>query len=176
MMKSRKYQKGQATAEMMVALIGIMTFFGESLLLAELCIANVRNILETRGETDVAAYNGFLGMSGVSIRFWEKGADTLLYTADDEAQTGTIDNGGTFASELANAKFSLMSDFSKDYVRNNFSTELLETSSLFINAADLTSASKTSRVYFATWETKEKVAGSIPLRDTLYMPFIMTPD
>lgn len=175
-MKNRKYQKGQAIAEMTAGLISIMAVFFGLFLIMELSISNVDNILEARGQADIATYNGVEGDMGTSIRFWEEGTDTLLYTADDEAQIGTSDNGETFVSELGNEEFSLATGLSGEYVENNFTADL-EESSLFISAADMTSATESSTV---SLDDAERVlffdSGDISLTDTVYMPFIMETD
>lgn len=175
-MKNRKYQKGQAIAEMTAGLISLMAVFFGLFLIMDLTISNIDNILEARGEADIATYNGVEGNMGTSIRFWEEGTDTLLYTADDEAQVGTLDNGETFVSELGNGEFSLSTGLSEEYVENNFTTDL-EESSLFINAADMTSATESSTVSLD--ETEQILffkSDDISLSDTVYMPFIMTQD
>jgi hypothetical protein len=167
-----KYQKGQATAEFIVSIIGILSVFTGFFLIVDLGVAKVENVLAARAEADFNSYNGIIGGSGSAILTWTEGSDSFLYTEDDLMSVSTTENPDTFSDELQNDDFSLLDDFSMTYVENNFAATL-DPDRVFLPAANLTSGTSTDSVeldeatrllYFDT--------PSISVTDSMYMPFI----
>jgi len=165
-------QSGQATAELVASLIGILAVFTGFLMIVDIGVAKVENVSSARGESDQSSYDSESGGSGSPIRYWSAGDDGFHYTEDDQPIVATSENPDTFADELTTGEFSLFGDFSRSYVENNFATSL-DPDSVFLPAANLVSATKTSSVeldgatralYFDT--------PSLSLSDTVYMPVI----
>jgi len=137
-MRDRRYEKGQAIAEMAIGLIAIAAVFLGLIFALAVGQANVENILTARGEADNYSYQGIIGGSGNPIRFWEEGNDGRLYTNDDEAELFTDDNSDFFIGQLRNGSFNLSTDLSYPYVQENFTPDL-DSNFIFHLAADLTS-------------------------------------
>lgn len=133
-------ENGQAIAEMVVSLIGIMAVFLGVLFVAGIGVENIKVLLDARGEADENAVDGVLGDSGEAISRWEAGGDGLYFTIDDTRVGGGAENSGYFAGELESdaGDFSLVSDLDDDYVQENFAATL-PGDRLFLTAANLTS-------------------------------------
>ncbi len=167
-----KNQSGQATAELIVSIIGIMIVFTGFFMVVDLGVAKVENVISARGGADLSSYIGDSGGSGSAIISWSSGGDGFYYTEDDLPLTATSESPETFSSELQNGSFSLLSNFSMFYIENNFATTL-DPDSVFLPAADLTFVTRSQSVelddatralYFNT--------PSITVTDTIYMPII----
>jgi hypothetical protein len=172
MKKDRKYQKGQAIAEMVVSIVGLMAILLGMILVMEMSIARIDNIIEARGEADIAAYNGIYSSPGDDILYWDEGADEMMHTPDDTAVTGTSDFGDTFLGELSNGSFSLSSDLPPEYVEDNFARDYAS-GITFLAAAGLTSAEESTTISLSD---AERILFNISpiqeLEDTVYMPII----
>lgn len=139
-MKNRRFQRGQATAELTIALIAVMAVVSGFLLIAQLGRANLDSLLEAKAKADINSINGIPGATGSPIRYWDDGNDNLEYSPDDEAQTMTNDDGALFNSQLRTQGFSLSSDLGS-YALNNFA-KTLGVDYIFLPAANLTSATE----------------------------------
>ncbi len=165
-------QSGQATAELVVSLVGILIVFTGFLMIVDIGVTKVENVIDARGEADIYGLNGTVGSSGVAIKTWSAGADGFYYTEDDQIIGGTTEDPTTFSSQLLNDSFSLVSDFSMSYVGNNFASTL-DPNAVFWPAADLTSATQNATVELdGATRTVYFDASSISLSDTVYMPFM----
>lgn len=166
----KDFEKGQATAEFVVSLIGILAVITGLFMIVDIGVAKVQNVSEARGQADNYAAIGLGGAAGRSIRYWDDGDDGYLYTEDDEPIVSTTEDPDIFSSELSNGTFSLRDDFSLPYVENNFA-ESLPPDRVFLPAASLTSSrvSKTVELDGAT-RTLFFNTPSLSLSDTIYMP------
>jgi hypothetical protein len=139
-MKSRKYEKGQAIAELTISLIGIMAVFVGLLCVSGLGIENIENLINARSEADGKAYRGEIDAdTGQSIIDWSYGEDELYFTADDQANSGTDEDGGYFSSQLNNGSlnFSNTVNFGGRDLTTNFVD--MQSTEMFQWAAMLTS-------------------------------------
>lgn len=148
-MVAKKYQRGQAIAEMAVGLVGIMAIFLGLLFISALGIENIKVLLTARGRADESsAAGGYLGCSsGDSILEWNYGNDELFFTADDSYTTGDGASSSYISGELVSTDGGFNLDDSLEgvtYVQYNFANEIPE-ANLFSVCADLTS-----------WEAQEE--------------------
>ena len=137
-----KGEKGQAIVEMTMSLVAIMTVFLGVIFAFAIGDANIKTLLECRGEADSYAGNGAFGDAGMPIATWQPGRDGRMYTNDDEAVSGTNDNPDLFRGELSSDEVDLVGGFDKPYVKHDFASDLAASSALFLDTADLTSFSK----------------------------------
>ncbi|HBC86994.1 MAG TPA: hypothetical protein DCZ94_08580 [Lentisphaeria bacterium] len=169
-MKTRRNQGGQAIVELTVSLVMLLAMFCGFILIAQLATKNVENIITARGEADENGYMGSVSDNGNPILSWNEGADTYLYTADDQAVIGTSDNPSLFSGELKNDEYDLKA--APDYVQDNFS-KTMGTLYIFLDAANLTSGNETSSVSLDDLSRMLYVDSStITLEDTVYMPYM----
>lgn len=95
-----KNQKGQATAEMVICLIGFSVVFTGFLQILKLSILDVHTFHEARAESELEAKQAWASVGVDWIYNWDAGADNLKYTRDDVR----IDNGSSgstvYRSEL----------------------------------------------------------------------------
>ena len=176
MIEKRKYQKGQATAEMTIAMIGIMAIIAGFLAISQLSRTSIENLLRSKANADINSYNGIYHSNGSSIRYWNSGEDQMEMSPDDTAITITNDNPSLFRSELSNGSFNLASDLG-NYVQNNFATQL-SSDYIFLSSANLTSAKQTDEIELED-SSRFLYEGpslfgirSVTIENTVYMPVI----
>ena len=171
-MRTHRHEKGQATAELTVAMVGMVAVLCGFILISKLSISNVENILTARGDADGNAITSTLGDGGDAILSWNEGADDYLYTADDIASVGTLDNPALFRGELQNDDFSLRTDFSMPYVSSNFAPTIGPLY-IFQPSATLTSGSCSAVVTLDDLSRLLYVdTPSITLTDNVFMPIM----
>jgi hypothetical protein len=182
MKKKRKYEKGQAVAELTIALIAIMAVFVGLLCVSALGIENIKNLITARGGADRNSYNGVIGSdSGQSIIEWNYGSDELYFTADDVPSAGSSEDGGYFAQQLDNdsTDFGDPVIFGGSTLSTNFN--VLEATELFLWAAVMTSheSSQDDPLGERNLEDVRGIFGSLMgydldfgLEETVYMPVV----
>ena len=129
----RTNQKGQATAEMAVSMVGIMAVMSGFLIIAQLGLANIENILEAKAQADISSLNAQTGVSGTYISLWWPGNDMMPMTNDDQQVPGIFDNPASFSDELRNGRMNLATDID-GMALNNFAPSIGP--SVFLNAAN----------------------------------------
>ena len=105
-MKRNKAERGQAIAEFVTCLIGMVFIFLGLLVVSILSMENVRCVLDTRSEVDTASGYGTTvgGKDPEPIVEWDWGKDNIPFTADDTSVTGTLT---TFGDEFDTSKNTL---------------------------------------------------------------------
>ncbi|HRR05934.1 MAG TPA: hypothetical protein P5105_01520 [Victivallales bacterium] len=172
MKKRKNKEKGQATAEFVISLIGILAVISGLLMMIDLGVSKTANVLDARENAEIYALNEIISSPGIPIRYWDSGEDGFLYTEDDRAVISTTEDPNIFISELNTAELSLSSGFSFSYVENNFVPEM-STEKVFLPAANLTSANVTRTVELdGAAQALFFNTPSLSLRDTIYMPVI----
>ncbi len=178
----RKYEKGQAIAEMMVSMIAILAVFLGLLCIGSLSVERIRVTLNARSESEQASYEGLYGDSGQMIREWNLGDDGVAFTPDDTAVTWFGGADSTFSDNVASSDgtYNLMTDTDSNTVTNNFARdENISGSSLFVDAADLTSGTHTVSSPLAERNLEDIVDASktlfgvdpdFPMSETVYLP------
>ena len=92
-MKRKEAERGQAIAEFVTCLIGIVFVFLGLLVVSILSMENVRCVLDARSEVDVASSHGSSvggGRAPEPIVEWDWGKDQLPFTAEDSTVTGVL--------------------------------------------------------------------------------------
>ncbi|NOY74881.1 MAG: hypothetical protein GXP32_03710 [Kiritimatiellaeota bacterium] len=141
-------EKGQAIVELTISLVAIMVVFLGVIFAFALGDANVRGIINARGNCDAYAGNGqFAGDSGRHISDWSTGPDDRFLTNDDTAKVSGDDNPEYFTGELTTDEIDLTSGFGTGHVKYNFAEELYGVSSIFLTMADLTKDTQTTDPY-----------------------------
>jgi len=135
----RNREKGQAIIELVMSLVAIMAVFLGVIFAFALGKSNVENIIQCRGTADSYAGNGVAGEYGSPIVTWTEGGDGRMFTNDDVAVSGAVDDSSLFLGELSNGSIDLVSGFGGEYVENNFAEGLDEEYSLFLSMAGMTS-------------------------------------
>ena len=135
-------EKGQAIVEMTMSLVAIMAVFLGVIFAFAIGDANIRTLLECRGNADSYAGNGVFGDAGMPIQTWTSGHDARMYTNDDTPVIGTNDDPDLFRGELQANGIDLVNGFDKSYVKHDFAADIANSSSLFLDIANLTSYSK----------------------------------
>ncbi|HRU01948.1 MAG TPA: hypothetical protein P5239_09630 [Victivallales bacterium] len=172
MKKRKNKEKGQATAEFVISLIGILAVISGLLMMIDLGVSKTANVLDARENAEIYALNEIISSPGIPIRYWDSGEDGFLYTEDDRAVISTTEDPNIFISELNTAELSLSSGFSFSYVENNFVPEM-STEKVFLPAANLTSAHVNRTVELdGAAQALFFNTPSLSLRDTIYMPVI----
>ncbi|MFZ4572460.1 MAG: hypothetical protein ACOYM0_15140 [Bacteroidales bacterium] len=171
-MSVKKKQNGQAIVELTVSLVGIIAVFCGFLLISKLSVKNVDNIIKAGGYADDNAVNSIIGNPGHLMLSWDNGADNYMYTADDGRVAGVFADPALFSGELQNDVFSLRSDLSMPYIRNNYTPNVGDPGFIFLTAAGLTSGFNSSSVLLDDLERFLYVnSASITIQDEIYMPF-----
>ncbi len=180
-MKTRKYQEGQAIVEMTVGMIGMAAIFCGFLLVAQLTTNNIENVLSARGMADENGNMGTLGDDGNPILFWDAGADNYQYSPDDVSMNGTSEDAANFKGQLVvqnDDAAPFVIDSSPSYVDTESDFKSLIDTSIFLNAARLTSGSNSRNVSVDDMPLANTLfldnagTSSILLQDTLYMPMM----
>lgn len=95
-------RRGQALAEFVVCLVGLMFMFLGLMLIGALGAKNVEAFMQSRTAADRDVNSALASTDGKYILEWRDGADGLRYTADDEARilawSGTLD---TFREQIS---------------------------------------------------------------------------
>ncbi len=162
--------RGQATAELVVSLVGLTALFLGFVQIALLGHGNISNLLSAREKAEEHMQSNWLP-ERQSIQGWQDGNDGLRYTADDTQVTG---GGSTLAFERG-----LESPVQLRDLETNGTYGFRTTVTLFTNsgsaatAADLQEGKATTRVpvdpavkFFLMNATE------IGLTDKAYMPAI----
>ena len=142
-----KSESGQAIAEMAVAMIAMMVVFLGIIFAFALGSLNIDNLLTCRETADKNAYDNVYSHSGDQIRTWSSGNDERLFTNDDVSLVGTNDAPDGFKQELRSDEIDLVNGFDKNYVHNNFASDLSGIDALFLSTANLTSHSNRTYLY-----------------------------
>jgi hypothetical protein len=132
-------EKGQAIIELTVSLVAIMVVFLGILFAFALGKSNVENIIQCRGKADDYAGNGVVGEYGSPIVTWTEGNDGRMFTNDDVAVAGVIDEGLLFTGELSNGSIDLVAGLGGEYVQNNFAEGMDQMYSISLSLAGMTS-------------------------------------
>ncbi|HPN85219.1 MAG TPA: hypothetical protein PK821_07795 [Victivallales bacterium] len=122
---SKKNESGQALAEFVICLIGILIVFSGMLMMTELGVAKVENVISARKSADVNSFSLSGSVYGMPIRTWDVGDDEVQFSEDDNP-IGPTDEDST-----------------------NFPTPFLHPASeelVFIDAAELTGATETKTI------------------------------
>lgn len=163
----RQRYRGQATAEVVIGLIGLTALFFGVIQVAWLGRASVRNLMDAREDADeVASQTGALGGGGGFIQNWESGSDALRFSADDVIDDDGNESLGTLTDELA-GPFPV--DQVPIYGGNDGFTPR---SSSVVSEADLNQgeSTRTVGVQPAVRILMNIQQGSIRLEDEVYMP------
>ncbi len=140
---TRINEKGQATAEMAVSMVGIMAIMSGFLIIAQLGLANIENLLEAKTQADISSMNSQTGSSGSYISLWLPGNDEMPMTPDDQMVMAFMDDPSSFTDELRNSQFDLATGLD-GLARNNFAPDVGP--NVFLNGANLTSSTRTVEV------------------------------
>ncbi len=162
--------RGQATAEMVIGLIGLAVLFLGSLQVALLGDANIRNLIAARGQAEQRALTGdALSRNGRYIAGWsDVDPDGLRFTADDVPTSTAGGSLQRFQDELlAPVPIGAMGNYGLD---PTFDTNL-QASSLGV-AANLHQGGSSADVPVENALRKFIVNGQrfIRLADDAYMP------
>lgn len=150
----RRGESGQAFAELSVSLIAILAAFIGFLLVAALSSDRVSTLIRAREKVDAKFGNNFVavyssGEDVESIRNWNKGADGIPFTADDEKILGSPGDSTVFADQLSDNTGRLMLQnppSSLPQLKSDFSS--LSSSNFFVNAACLISDTESSDPFY----------------------------
>lgn len=163
--------RGQATAEVVISLVGLTVVFFGLLQIARLGHESIQNLMEARRRSEVAM--GAIGTPiGEYVRNWTDGGDALSFTADDEA----VHLGGAtirFTDVLAQPVALDKLENNPAYGMSNSFTPLLAPGSL-APAADLREG-RSTRVLDVEAALRLLVFSSLShvrLDDKVYMPGI----
>lgn len=140
-------EKGQAIIELTMSLMAIMAVFLGIIFAFSIGKSNVENIIQCRGQADDYAGNGVAGEYGSPLLTWTEGNDGRMFSNDDVAMSGTIDDGLLFTGELSNGSIDLVSGFGGEYVENNFAEGMDGMFSLFLSMANMTSSTVVTDPY-----------------------------
>ena len=115
--KSVKRSKvsGQATAELLAALVGLTVLFTGVLQVAILGDAATANMMEARSDAMLAAENALV-RENESVADWESGDDGLDYSFDDEVQNGNVAQINAMIIELNGGEASLPNTVVHDWM------------------------------------------------------------
>jgi hypothetical protein len=84
-MKMRKKSiRGQAIAELLIAMVGLTVAMAAVLQVCRAGNTNIANLYESRRDAEDKARSATFDSGGVTIGDWDVGADGLRHTADDE--------------------------------------------------------------------------------------------
>ncbi len=169
--KRRKRRRGQATAEVVIGLVGLTVLFFGLVQIAQLGHENIENLIKARSEAEKKAI-GLFGSQAEDdyVGNWEDGPDGLRFTADDTRRPG-INSLVVFTNELTEP---LSLEGTLDGLGlggyDGFSG-YLEDDSIAL-AADLrkASASRLVPVEPALQKLLLKEIEALVLRDEVYMP------
>ncbi len=172
---NKKNQKGQALAEMTVAMIAILAMISGFLIIAQLSRASIENLLRARADSDINSFNGIYGNPGSPIRYWGIGDDLMEISPDDQAMTMTSDNPALFSSQLSSGGLNLGSLGA--YAQNNFAATM-SSDYLFLDSANLTSANENTEIdlddasRFLYGGTTLFGLPTVTIENTVYMPVV----
>jgi hypothetical protein len=166
----RRAQRGQAVVEILAGIVALTVLFLGLLQVATLGHANVRNLMEARGQAEDRAYQGdLLSRSSSYIGGWSASdSDGLRYTADDVSIGNSGGSLNTF-SAVANSPMAL--DGLNNHGANPDFASYLSADSLGV-AASLHegSASRTVAIEPGLRWMIVRNRSNITLTDHLYMP------
>ena len=177
-----KDEKGQAIAEMAVAMIAIMAVFLAVIFAFAIGSTNIDSLLVCRENADNYSYSQVYGGGSRQIGTWSEGADGRMYTNDDVAEPLTIPyDPELFRGELKNNAGNIdIDNFDEDHgINNYFTAKLAESNAVFLTAADLTSYSLVSDPYDTM--NIEDLRGAFStlffssdllIRNSVYMPML----
>jgi len=137
--KNREDQRGQATAELVVALVAIVAMVSGFFLISQLGMTSVKSVLAASEQAGIQSIQGVSQGAPVSIRDWNIGNDNMEMSPDDVPVTGTFEDSSRFTGELYTYGLNLSGK------QKNFATDL-SNSNFFVFAANLTKGSDTSQV------------------------------
>lgn len=137
--ENRKCQRGQATVELVVALVAIVAMISGFFLISQLGMTSVKSILAATENASIQSLQGISQGAPVSIRDWTIGNDNMEMSPDDVPVTGTSEDSTQFTGELYTYGLNLSGS------QKNFANDL-SASNLFIYAANLTEGSNINEV------------------------------
>lgn len=164
----RQHRKGQATVELLIAMIGLLVALAAVLQVSQTGYESIRNLAEARGDADQNARNQSSSFSGDTIGNWSNGADELRYTADDETTLPPFVGLGDFKSELTGG-FDLPANLPSGF--HDELTPDIVSSSIGLTAAMYEGeATRTVHIESALEELLFLTTDEIELNDRVYMP------
>lgn len=139
--RHRRNQQGQALTELVICLVAFLSVISGFLLISALGVENINVSILARQNADEKARSGLLlDTSGKAIHNWNRGADNIPFTRDDQPTTLSDTAGYAFTDELRDntEKFDLTSKQTLPEVpaNNNFGPTL-DDGNLFLAAAGL---------------------------------------
>jgi hypothetical protein len=100
-MRTRKKSiRGQAIAELLIALVGLTVAMAAVLQVCRTGDSNIRNLYESRKDAVAKARSATFGSAGDVIGDWNVGDDGLRHTADDEIGAPTHEDLADYVSEI----------------------------------------------------------------------------
>jgi hypothetical protein len=79
----RKQNRGQAIAELLIAMVGLTVAMAAVLQVCRAGNTNIQNLYESRRDAESKARSATFDSGGTTIGDWDVGADGLRHTADD---------------------------------------------------------------------------------------------
>lgn len=142
-MRKAKSERGQALGELTISLIGLCAVMIGMLTVACLGMNGVRNTIAAREEADHYSFNSIKNGSPDHISTWEKGADGIPFTNDDNQIQGASPNSEIFLGTLTDntGTFKTAQLAETRYAEQAFEARVVE-SELLLSAANLTQAEK----------------------------------
>lgn len=162
----RRY-RGQATAEMVIGLVGLTAVFFGLIQVCWLGDANIRNLIDAWGQAQDNALNNQLAAPGDYTPNWTDGSDNLRFTADDvPTQRPGGDTIVTFTDEMQSGVS--MDTLVQAGLRDGFSPS----QDSLVTAADLRrgSRSRSVAIQSALRPLLGIRVGQLVLQDSIYMP------
>ncbi len=101
--RDKSNRRGQATAEMVIGLVGITVMFFGLVQIAQLGSENIDNLYEARANAERKASGSISGATDQYVRDWRDGEDNLRFTNDDERMPG-LNTLVIFRAELSQPK------------------------------------------------------------------------
>lgn len=180
----KKYQSGQAIAELLASIVALSAAFVGILFIASLGMANIDNLLKAKTNADGLAISDDMTSAsheGQALIGWSTGNDELYFTADDSPIGGGDEDGAYFLSQMRSTSpaYDLTggvtingSTYASPFVN-------LETNLFFLNAAALVAGSSTDsdplskrglEDLVSAFESLLFVDPNISLTEAVYMP------
>jgi hypothetical protein len=172
--RQRRNERGQAIAELTVALIAICSVFVGIIFMLAVGQTNIDSLLTVRGVADANALGGLFSSPGYPISRWEEGGDGMMFTNDDEPVMFFVDEPALFKGELQNGEYNLVT--APDYVQENFARDLVD-EWMFLAAANMACGSASVDPFEVMPIEDLRGAfraliyrGDITVRNSVYMP------
>ena len=175
-----RQERGQALAELVASLFGILFVVLGILALGAIGIAGIKNQIAARSGADENTISQILSdTSEIHITEW-KNPDGLKFTADDSKQASSIPLSDVFMNELSDTerKFSTSYLDAASYSDAAFESKL-ELSSIFVSAAGLTAKKESVGDPFRRYDFFDLkrilrnfgLPSEVQIEDTVYMPY-----